>query len=228
MKIAICGTYSSGKTTTSLALSYFTGIEMTHALTMREILPKIFPGKRLEFCSPDEVIELIFQRMIDRVKNEIECEENFISDGASIQEWAYCFPRTIYGMNPAETKIDDPEILNGLDSFKKTIDAYGKMAMEYAKTHYDVFVHLPVEFPLSPDGHRPVSEAFRNCCDELLRQAYQLLGIPVIEVKGDIAQRLTEAVKKLNLNCTMDIQQAIEIAEEEVRKRFHNVKLETS
>ena len=212
MKIAVCGTYSSGKTTTSLALSYLTGIEMTHSLTMREILPKLFPGKKLEHCNPEEVVELIFQRMIDRVANEIRCSQGFISDGASIQEWAYCKPRLLYGMNPAETKIQDPKILFSLETFGKTIDAYGKMAKQYAKKHYDVFVHLPVEFPLVSDGHRPVSEGFRKCCDELLQQAYSELGVPCIEVHGDIAQRLTDITQKLNIACIMDIHQAVALA----------------
>ena len=228
MKIAICGTYSSGKTTTTLALSYLTGIEMTHSLTMREILPKLFPGKKLAHCKPEEVIELIFQRMIDRVANEVKYAQNFISDGASIQEWAYCKPRLLYGMNPSETQIQDPEILSGLETFGKAIDAYGRMAKEYAKKHYDVFVHLPVEFPFVPDGHRPVSEAFRKCCDELLRQAYTELGVPCIEVSGDIAQRLTEITKKLNIPCIMDVHQAITLAKKEVKDRFDSIKLETN
>ena len=228
MRIAVCGTYSSGKTTTALALSYLTGIEMTHALTMREILPNLFPRKRLEHCTPEDVVELIFQRMIDRVANEINCEQNFISDGASIQEWAYCKPRVIYGMNPAETQIQDPQILSGLETFGRTIDAYGKMAKEYAKKHYDVFVHLPVEFLLVPDGHRPVSEAFRKCCDQLLRQAYLELGVPCIEVNGDIVQRLTGITQKLEIPCIMDIHKAITQAKKEVKDRFDGVKLETN
>ena len=201
MRIAVCGTYSSGKTTTSMALSYLTGIPMTHALTMREILPKLFPEKKLESCTPEEVIELIFERLIHRVQNEIKCSGSFISDGASIQEWAYCKPRFIYGMNPAETQIQDQKILKSLETFGKTIDAYGKMAKQYAKKQYDVFVHLPVEFPLVLDGHRPVSESFRNCCDQLLRRAYSELGIPCIEVQGKLAQRLIDITQK-RLGCT--------------------------
>ncbi|MCL2073705.1 MAG: ATP-binding protein [Marinilabiliaceae bacterium] len=228
MKIAVCGTYSSGKTTTSIALSYLTGIETTHALTMREILPNLFPGKKLENCTPEEVLELIFQRMIYRVANEAKCRNSFISDGASIQEWAYCKPRLLYGMNPAETEIQDTEILSNLETFGKTIDAYGKMAKNYAKKHYDVFVHLPIEFPNVLDGHRPVSESFRKCCDKLLRQAYSEIGLPFIEVRGDLVQRLTEITQKLEIKCAMDVHQAITIAKKEVKERFDNIKLETN
>jgi hypothetical protein len=194
MKIAVCGTYSSDKSTTSVALSYLTGIEMTHALTMREILPSLFPGKKLGHCTAEEIIELIFERMINRIENELKCENSFISDGSSIQEWAYCKPRIWYGMNPAETKILDSKKISELESFRKTIEAYGKVTLEYAKHHYDAFVHLPIEFPLVADRHRPVSESFRKCCDEQLRQAYNKLDTPCFEVRGDLAQRLTSII----------------------------------
>lgn len=226
MRIAICGTYSSGKTTTSMALSYLTGIEMTHALTMREILPILFPGKKLEHCAAEEIIELIFQRMINRVENELTCGNSFISDGASIQEWAYCKPRIWYGMNPSENLIQDSIILSNLVTFKKTIEAYGKMVKGYAKHHYSVFVHLPIEFPLVSDGHRPVSEGFRKSCDEQLKQAYTELGVPWFEVHGDLVHRLTHITQKLDIPCIMDVHQAIDLAQERVQKYFHAVKLE--
>jgi hypothetical protein len=41
------GTYSSGKTFTSMALSHYTGLPRTKARTMREILPVAAPGKTL-------------------------------------------------------------------------------------------------------------------------------------------------------------------------------------
>ncbi|OCW93328.1 hypothetical protein A9168_12235 [Macellibacteroides sp. HH-ZS] len=226
MRIAVCGTYSSGKSTTSVALSNLTGIEMVHALTMREILPNLFPGKKLEHCNAEEIIELIFERMINRIENEMDREYNFISDGASIQEWAYCKPRIWYGMNPAETKIIDSKILFGFETFRKTIESYGKMAKEYAKRHYDVFVHLPIEFPLIADGHRPVSEGFRKCCDQQLKQAYTELGIPCFEVHGNLLQRLISITQQLSIPCVMDIHQAISLAENTVRECFHSVKLE--
>ena len=39
MRVAISGTYSTGKTTIALALSYVTGVPFSFARTMREILP---------------------------------------------------------------------------------------------------------------------------------------------------------------------------------------------
>ena len=48
MKIAISGTYSSGKTLTSYALAHYVDIPRTRARTMRELLPFAVPGKTLE------------------------------------------------------------------------------------------------------------------------------------------------------------------------------------
>jgi broad-specificity NMP kinase len=70
MKIAVSGSCSTGKTTTTIALSLLTGIEMIHARTMREILPAVFPGKRLEECNPGEIVELIFTRLQERIVEE--------------------------------------------------------------------------------------------------------------------------------------------------------------
>ncbi|MBJ6941930.1 AAA family ATPase, partial [Vibrio cholerae] len=47
MKIAISGTYSTGKTTLTEALSIATQVPRTQARTMREILPDAVPGKTL-------------------------------------------------------------------------------------------------------------------------------------------------------------------------------------
>lgn len=30
---------------------------------------------------------------------------------------------------------------------------FGSVAKDYAKETYESFVHLPIEFPLAPDGH---------------------------------------------------------------------------
>jgi hypothetical protein len=51
LRLAVSGTYSSGKTTTSEALSIATGIPRTDALTAREITVNLFPGRRFHELS---------------------------------------------------------------------------------------------------------------------------------------------------------------------------------
>jgi hypothetical protein len=98
MRIAISGTYSTGKTTLSLALSYLTEIPITRARTMREILPDAFPGYSLEQCGSSELIELGMRRFTERVRAEMQRGDSFISDGCSLQEWLYGSTRLKTGL----------------------------------------------------------------------------------------------------------------------------------
>ena len=70
MKLAISGTYSSGKTRTVMALSHYTGIPRTLALTIREIMPEAVPGKRLAEVTPAEFLQLMMRRHVGRAVHE--------------------------------------------------------------------------------------------------------------------------------------------------------------
>jgi hypothetical protein len=230
MKIAVSGSYSTGKTTTTIALSLLTGLEMIHARTMREILPVVFPGKRLEECNPGEIVELIFTRLQERIVEETKHPGEYVSDGSFMQEWAYCAPRVKYGMNPSERRIvalwKKHTAPAQWKTFKETMEVYGKMVRQRLN-QYDLFIHLPIEFPLTADGHRPVNERFRSMCDRLLRNTYMELALPVYEVKGSIQERLELAVRYLQLSPKMDVHEAIAISKQIVKERFNSIKLET-
>ncbi|GHU62223.1 hypothetical protein FACS1894123_02810 [Bacteroidia bacterium] len=104
MKIAISGTYSTGKTTTAIALSLLTSIQSTHARTMREILPAAYPGKRLEKCNFQELIELGMRRFTERIFTEKQQGDCFISDGCPLQEWIYGTTKMLTGLNSSENQ----------------------------------------------------------------------------------------------------------------------------
>lgn len=102
MRIGISGTYSSGKTFTSMALSHYTGLPpRTRARTMREILPEAAPGKTLEECTAAELIQMIVTRHVERAVYEDKLSAGFISDGSSLQEWIYGSVRVSLGLNPS-------------------------------------------------------------------------------------------------------------------------------
>jgi hypothetical protein len=230
MRIAISGTYSGGKTTTALALSYLTGIQKTHASTMREILPVTFPGKRLEKCVPDELIELGMRRFIERIQAENELGTEFISDGTPLQEWVYGSSRLKVGLNPSEPiwKAQLKKYLKypQMKVYKETIELYGTIVKKYTQKNYDIFIHLPIEFAFTPDGHRPVSEPFRKACDELLRDTYKELGLKVFEVQGTIEDRLNIITARLSLKHVMNISDAVFLAKQSAKHKFDNVKME--
>ncbi|WKB36217.1 AAA family ATPase [Terrilactibacillus sp. S3-3] len=92
------------------------------------------------------------------------------------------------------------------------------MVKNYALENYNVFIHLPIEFPLVRDGHRPQSESFRKLCDDLLiKKTIKELGIKYYVVHGTLENRLKQIVSLLNLKCLMDVDEAIRIAQERVK-----------
>jgi nicotinamide riboside kinase len=216
MRIAISGTYSTGKTTLSLALGYLTGIPVTRARTMREILPATFPGYSLEQCGSSELMELGIRRFTERIQAEKQAGDSFISDGCSLQEWLYGSTRLQTGFNPAEK----PEIVKSWIEnhpeewrvFRETITGFGQVVKKYAQMHYDVMIHLPVEFPLMPDGHRPASETFRQASEQLLRNTYKELGVRTIDICGNIRERLNASIVRLGIKAIRNTEEAIRLA----------------
>lgn len=218
MKIAISGTYSTGKTTTTLALAYYTGLPRTHAKTMCEILPKALPGKRLEDATGPELVQLGFRRLMERSVRESHLED-FVSDGSSLHEWVYGMVRTELGMNPnEETDKGNIVLTDDLKYLKEVMINFGAVAKDYAKETYDSFIHLPVEFTLVADGHRPVSELFRSRSNDLLLETIQELDIPYYVVGGTIAERLEKISEIYRLEPVMSVEEAIRLAKREAEK----------
>jgi hypothetical protein len=102
LKLAISGTYSTGKSTTTEALSIATGIPRTHAKTSRELLVDLVPGKTVMELSAMELVKLGLRRFEERVHNEAG-EGPFISDGGVFHEWVYFEARMQVGINPGAT-----------------------------------------------------------------------------------------------------------------------------
>lgn len=222
-RIAISGTYSTGKTTTSYALSFLTGIPRTHAQTMREILPVINPGKRLEECTPPELYELGIRRLTERVSCETLLNDNFISDGSALHEWVYGKARLKIGLNPNEKAIkrlfNKVKLFPYLIPMSRFIDSYAKLVKDHASVSYDIFIHLPIEFPITLDGHRPVNEKFRRLSNDYLVHTLNELNMPYIIVGGSLEERLKRIIKLLNLPTIMTIEEAVNMARIETRKR---------
>ncbi|VTR76001.1 AAA family ATPase [Cellulomonas hominis] len=216
MRIAISGTYSSGKTTTSLALAHLTGIPQTRAKTMREILPDALPGKRLEEATAADLVQLGMIRYAERAVHESHLPDGYVSDGSSLHEWVYGKIRTFTGIHPTDDVQEHRELTETERVFDDVMDAVGQVAKRHAKSSYDVFIHLPIEFPLAADGHRPVSERFRGLCDELLLTTLRELDIPHHVIGGSLADRLTRITDALDLRKVIPVDIAIEAAKHDM------------
>lgn len=213
MRLAVSGTYSSGKTTTSTALALLTGIPQAHAKTMREILPEAIPGKRLEDCTTAQLVQLGIRRFVDRAVHESHLGAGFISDGSSLHEWAYGKVRVRVGIHPDDSALLSAAMPPGeLEFFEDVIDNMGVAMKQHAQRSYDAFAHLPIEFPLVADGHRPVSERFRALTDRLLRDTLDELRIPYHVVGGSLEERLDAIAKLFDLPRLMPVEEAAQRA----------------
>ncbi|MFI1470008.1 AAA family ATPase [Streptomyces wuyuanensis] len=216
MKLAIAGTYSVGKTLTTMAVAHLTGLPRSSAKTMRELLPISIPGKTLEECTPAELIMLIMRRNQERAVNESHLPDGFVSDGSSLHEWAYGTVRVLVGINPNESvHLDDVELTDEIRFYGNVLEQMGVPAKQHAKAAYDSFVHLPIEFPLVPDGHRPVNERFRSLADELMLRTLNELSIPYHTVGGTIPERLQKIVDIYGIRPVVGIDEAISKARAE-------------
>jgi nicotinamide riboside kinase len=220
IRLAISGTYSTGKSTTAEALSIATGIPRTHAMTSREILMEMIPGKTVMELNAMELIMLGLRRFEERVHNEGAGVESFISDGGVFHEWVYFEARMRVGINPgADWWVNAIKRVTGLPVkhfYQRYTDTLGAVTKTRAKKIYDAYVHLPVEFDMHPDGHRPVSEKFRRLSDELLIQSLKEMGLPYHIVGGSIPERLERIVEIFNLPVVVPIDEAIALAQTRV------------
>lgn len=220
LHLAISGTYSSGKSTTAETLSVATGIPRTHAMTSREILLDLVPGKQVQELSAAELLALGLRRFEERVHNE-SAPGSFISDGSVIHEWVYGEARMRAGINPGATPLlKAVKVIAGLPVrrfYRQYMDGYGKVVKARAKRIYDAYVHLPVEFEMKADGHRPVSERFRTLSDELLLECIEEMRIPYHVVRGSVRERVERIIELFDLSTVMPMDEAIEIAGRRVR-----------
>lgn len=240
LRLAISGTYSTGKSTTTEALSIATGIPRTHAKTSREILMEIVPGKQVQELSAMELIKLGLRRFEERVQNE-SLPGSFISDGSVVHEWVYGEARMRVGINPgANWLLRGIKKVSGFQVkrfYQQYMDIYGELTKARAKRLYDAYVHLPVEFDMEVDGHRPVSEEFRRLSDDLLLQSLEEMGLPYHIVGGSIPARLEQIIDIFDLRLVMPLDEAINLAQQRVKasievlkqdSRFHEARRKKS
>lgn len=221
MRLGITGTYSSGKTLTSLVVSHLLALPRTEARTMREILPDAAPGKTLEEVTSAQLIQMIVTRHTERVLHEHLKSPDFVSDGCSLQEWIYGSVRVKYGINPnqsislapGEAVTKTPE----LAYFEEMMIELGKLFKRHVKQSFDLFVHLPNELPLAKDGHRPVNEQFRSASDSLLKDTFDELGIKYVIVGGTMEERVERIAELVGRKPVMSVADAIKLAQDEYK-----------
>jgi AAA domain len=226
MKLAISGTYSSGKTSTVFALSRLTGIPRTTARTMREILPDAVPGKTLAQCTSAEFVQLVVCRHADRVKHEALLGDRFVSDGSSLQEWSYGTARVVYGIDPsASVGQRAVEQTAEMRYFNEVFAQLGHAFKRHVAGAFDAVAHLRHELPLVNDGHRPMNDKFRSTADQMLLDTFAEIGLPCHMISGSARNRLRSIVDLFGLPTVMSVDEAIELARQDYARQ--DLRLET-
>ncbi|EIA18904.1 AAA family ATPase [Listeria fleischmannii] len=220
LNLVISGTYSTGKTTTTTALSIATGIPMINALSAREILTDLYPGRRFQDMNLTELMALGLKRMEERIKAEAELDslqKGFISDGSVLNEWIYGTVRLKIGINPGAAFFHQMvKAVLGIPAksfLKKYMQAYEQVVSLHTERTYTHVVHLPIEFEMKKDGHRPVSEKYRQISEVDIRQEFAKYHFPQYEVRGTQEERLEQIIDWLDLPVVVPIQEAVLRAE---------------
>jgi hypothetical protein len=221
LRLAVSGTYSSGKTTTTEALSIAAGIARTDALTAREILVDLIPGKQFQQLNASELLMLGLRRLEERIHTEAQQTGSFVSDGSVLHEWIYGEVRMRIGINPGASlghrAVKRVAGIPVKPFMQRYMDAYGGVVKARAKRLYDVFVHLPIEFQMQADGHRPVSEKYRQLSSDLLIETLEELEIPYHIVGGTVPERVERIVDLFSLPLVVPVDEAVELAAERIR-----------
>lgn len=223
--IVISGTYSTGKTTTTTALSIATGIPLVDASSAREILTSLYPGRRFQDMNITELMALGLSRFEQRIKAEtvlVNKNQSFISDGSVLNEWIYGTVRLKVGINPGAPAYQQIiKAILGLPARRflaKYMNAYGKVANQHAHAVYTHVIHLPSEFPMNPDGHRPVSERYRHLSDIQIAKTFKNYGIPFYVVGGSQAERVSQIIELLHLPNVVNVDEAVTQAHRIIKK----------
>jgi nicotinamide riboside kinase len=77
------------------------------------------------------------------------------------------------------------------------IELTDELLPRYA-AEFDLFLYMPLEIPLTPDGHRPTDEGYRRKVDAELRSLMAKAGVQIVEISGDVDARVAQALKAID------------------------------
>ncbi|MFH1216030.1 MAG: ATP-binding protein [Pseudomonadota bacterium] len=76
-------------------------------------------------------------------------------------------------------------------------DAMLSQLLKWYSTFIDLFIYLPIEIPLIPDGHRPESEGYRKKVDVMLHRVAAEASISWHPISGTMEERVHAAFNLL-------------------------------
>ncbi len=175
LRIAIVGSFSTGKTTLAEALSRRLDLPLLPE-TAREVVEL---GFKLDKDATPETETLIF---LKQYNNEISNSE-FVGDRSLIDVMAYA-----------------GWVLDNQPRRKESAlwDECVRLAERRLRTSYSHLFYLPIEFPIVLDGLRPDDPEFQKEIDGRLLSLLKSHDLDYKTVKGSIEERLEQIEVALN------------------------------
>jgi nicotinamide riboside kinase len=174
-RIAIVGSFSTGKTTTAEILAQRLDLPLLPEVA-REVVEL---GFKLDKDASPETETLIFLRQYN---NEISTEE-FVGDRSMIDVMAY-----------AGWVLDNRERTKEFYLWDECV----RLAERTLRTAYSHVFYLPIEFPIVLDGLRPDDPEFQKDIDERLLRLLKSHDIDYETVTGSIDERIEKIEKVLS------------------------------
>lgn len=173
-RIAIVGSFSTGKTTTAEILARRLDLPLLPEVA-REVVEL---GFKLDKDASPETETLIFLRQYN---NEISTE-SFVGDRSMIDVMAY-----------AGWVLDNRERTKEFYLWDECV----RLAERTLRTAYSHVFYLPIEFPIVLDGLRPDDPDFQKDIDERLLHLLRSHDIDYETVTGSIEERIEKIEKVL-------------------------------
>jgi nicotinamide riboside kinase len=173
-RIAIVGSFSTGKTTLAEAVAEPLGLPLLPEAA-REVASL---GFKLDKDATPEVETLIF---LKHYYNEM-IHTDFVADRSLLDVMAY-----------AGWVLDNQEWRKETALF----DECKKLAQHNLRSQYTHVFYLPIEFPIVPDELRPDDPDFQREIDERIVNLLEIYDVAYETLRGDIPTRVEALMKRV-------------------------------
>ena len=173
-RVAIVGSFSTGKTTLAEAVAEPLGLSLLPEVA-REVASL---GFKLDKDATPEVETLIFLRQL---YNEM-IHDDFVGDRSLIDVMAY-----------AGWVLDNQERRREFALW----DACVQVAEYQLRSQYTHVFYLPIEFPIVPDGLRPLDPDFQKEIDERMVRLLDLHDVRYEALTGPVEERIEQLTARV-------------------------------